>query len=177
VIRVPAKRTSPRKFSSVETTFARPGKSRLSQGFSLIEVVLAIGVVAFSFVALLGLLPVGMGIFSSSLDTSVHTQIVQRFIADAQQTDFDTLLAKTTVTRYFDDEGSEKTAPSIYTAQMTVKPTTALPKSAVSTNLATLAIKIAKDPAHSTDPFAPTSKLHIWSDVAFVARNSKTIKP
>jgi uncharacterized protein (TIGR02598 family) len=130
-------------------------------------------VVSFSFVALLGLLPVGMSIFSASLDTSVHSQIVQRFVSDAQQTDFDTLQAQPTVTRYFDDEGSEKPqAVAIYTAFMTVSSKTKLPMSATSSNLATLNIKIAKDPAHSADPFAATSKLHIWSDVAFVARNT-----
>lgn len=142
-------------------------------GFSLVEFVLAIGVVAFAFVGLLGLLPVGLTTFGAALDTSVRSQIVQRFVSDAEQTDFDTLKSQTApLVRYFDDEGSEKDkSTSVYTASMTVNPVTALPKSATSKNLLTLTIKIAKDPGHAADPFATTSKLKTWTDVAFVARN------
>ncbi len=144
-----------------------------ARAFSILEVVVAIGVVAFAFTALLGLLPVGMTIFSSALDTSVHSQIIQRFVSDAEQTDFNTLQQQPAVTRYFDDEGSESVqSSSVYTASMTIKPTTTLPKTAVSSNLVTLSIKIAKDPGHAADPFSPTSKLTTWTDVAFVARNS-----
>ena len=147
-----------------------PGANR--RGFSLIEMILAIGVVAFAFVALMGLLPVGLNTFGAALDTSVRSQIVQRFVSDAEQTDFDTLQNQPAVLRYFDDEGSEKDKSlSVYTASMTVKPTTALPKTAVSSNLVTLSIKIAKDPGHAADPFGTTSKLRVWTDVAFVARN------
>lgn len=154
--------------------FRRPISRRIrASAFSILEVVIAIGVVAFAFTALLGLLPVGMTIFSSALDTSVHSQIIQRFISDAEQTDFSTLQQQPTVTRYFDDEGSESVQlASVYTASMTVKPTTALPKTDVSSNLVTLSIKIARDPGHAADPFSATSKLTIWTDVAFVARNS-----
>ncbi|MDQ3622245.1 MAG: Verru_Chthon cassette protein B [Verrucomicrobiota bacterium] len=95
-----------------ETT---PGSFHLS-GFSLVEVVLAVGIVAFGFVAVLGLLPVGMNVFRQAIDTSVSAQIVQRVVSDAQQTEFDALLnnAETTTgefyvlpARYFDDQGNE----------------------------------------------------------------------
>jgi len=137
-----------------------------------VEFVLAIGVVSFAFVGLLGLLPVGLNNFGAALDTSVRSQIAQRFISDAEQTDFDTLQNQAAVVRYFDDEGTEKDkSVSIYTASMTVKTNTPLPKSATSPNLVTLTIKIAKDPGHAADPFGPSSKLKTWTDVAFVARN------
>ena len=146
---------------------------RNSRAFSLVEFVLAIGVVSFAFVGLLGLLPVGLNNFGSALDTSVRSQIVQRFVSDAEQTDFDSLQNQTSpIVRYFDDEGTEKDKTvSIYTASMTVKTNTALPKSATSQNLVTLTIKIAKDPGHAADPFASNTKLKTWTDVAFVARN------
>ena len=86
-------------------------------GFSLVEVVLAIGIVAFAFVGLFALLPVGMGIFRTAMDTSVSAQIVQRVIGDATETEFDQLIADpanqasgnyyTLPLRYFDDQGTE----------------------------------------------------------------------
>jgi uncharacterized protein (TIGR02598 family) len=98
-------------------------------GFSLVEVVLAVGVVAFAFVAVLGLLPAGMTQFRQAIDTSVCAQIGQRVIMDAQQTDFDVLTDKDNVPvsagepqdfftfrapkvgagafRYFDEQGNE----------------------------------------------------------------------
>src|SRR3954468_2269565 len=63
-----------------------------SRGFSLVEVVIAVGVVAFAFVAILGLIPAGMGQFRQAIDTSVCAQIAQRVINDAQETDFTTLV-------------------------------------------------------------------------------------
>ena len=62
------------------------------RAFSLIEVVLAVGVVAFAFVAILGLIPAGMGQFRQAIDTSVCAQIAQRVINDSQETDFTTLI-------------------------------------------------------------------------------------
>jgi uncharacterized protein (TIGR02598 family) len=95
----------------------------------LVETVLAVGVVAFAFVAILGLIPAGLTQFRQAIDTSVCAQISQRVIMDAQQTDFDTLvdmdsLASSSAThpdnftfrapgagaeefRYFDEQGNE----------------------------------------------------------------------
>ena len=92
-------------------------RPRVPQGFSLIEVVLAIGIVAFAFVALFSLLPIGMGVFREAMDTSVSAQIVQRVVSDAEETDFDVLKDDPGNSksgnyyvlpfRYFDDQGTE----------------------------------------------------------------------
>jgi uncharacterized protein (TIGR02598 family) len=73
---------APRKF------IARQGQS----GFSLVEVVLAVGVIAFAFVAILGLLPAGLTQFRQAMDNSIASQIAQRVIMDAQQSDFDLVI-------------------------------------------------------------------------------------
>lgn len=78
--------------SSSPLSLARRGFPNKERAFSLVEVVLAIGVVAFAFVAILGLLPAGMTQFRQAVDTTVCAQIAQRVIGDAQQTDFDTLI-------------------------------------------------------------------------------------
>ena len=78
------------------------------------EAVLAIGVVAFSFLSIFALLPVGLEGFCLAEETSVSAEIVQRIVSDAEQTDFNILTANaaggnhyTLPIRYFDDQGSE----------------------------------------------------------------------
>jgi uncharacterized protein (TIGR02598 family) len=93
-------------------------------GFSLVEVVLAIGVVAFAFVAIFALLPTGMNTFRQAMDTSVGAQIAQRIAGELQESDYYDLLKQTKPAintlsnnpdeqhgllprRYFDDQGNE----------------------------------------------------------------------
>jgi uncharacterized protein (TIGR02598 family) len=85
-------------------------------GFSLVETALALGIVAFALVALMALLPIGLTTFRTAIDTSVSAQIVQRIVADAEQSDFDLLLASAEArkgdlmvlpSRFFDDQGTE----------------------------------------------------------------------
>ena len=128
-------------------------------GFSLVEVTLAIGIVAFAFMAVLGLIPVGMKTFRSSINTSVSGQIFQRIVNEAQQTDFDTLTSTTPPIRYFDDQGNDvgSTGRWIYTVNTRISPSTALPSGdvAVNANLATITVQIANNPGNlniDTDP-------------------------
>jgi len=115
---LPPNPSNPRKFIA-----------RLRQsGFSLVEVVLAVGVISFAFVAILGLLPAGLHQFRQAMDNSVAAQISQRIIQDAQQSDFDILTDVAHVdpslqlpftsmvypvsgaprsVRYFDEQGNE----------------------------------------------------------------------
>ncbi len=63
-----------------------PRKSR--QGFSLVEVAIAVSILAVALVALLGLLPGGMSNFRKAMDISVTAQIAQRIIHDMEQAEF-----------------------------------------------------------------------------------------
>jgi uncharacterized protein (TIGR02598 family) len=161
--------------------------SRGSGGFTLIEVTLALGVVAFAFVSLMGLLPVGMQAFRSTIDTAVRSQIVQHVTTDATETDFDTLTSGTCLSgstlltsgsayRYFDDQGTEvPQSNSIYQVWVQVAPATQLPapvSSGSNTNLATLLIQIANNPAHVANPFTSTNNIPpISVATVYVARN------
>jgi type II secretory pathway pseudopilin PulG len=91
-----------------------PGRPPQRQGgFSLVEVALAIAVIAFAFVALLSLLPAGLTTFRRALDISICTQIAQRIVADAQGADFDLVVDRDNLPA--SAEGSEFTfrAPTI----------------------------------------------------------------
>ncbi len=70
----------------------RKTKTSPRAGFSLVEVVLAVGVISFAFVAIMGLIPAGLTQFRQAMDTSVGAQVAQRVIFDAEQTDFNTLV-------------------------------------------------------------------------------------
>jgi uncharacterized protein (TIGR02598 family) len=93
-------------------------------GFSLVEVSVAIGIVAFAFVALFALLPQGANTFRRTIEVGVCSQIAQKVIADLQQMDFDQLVSTTDtavgmvssfrwpfgtagLTRFFDEAGNE----------------------------------------------------------------------
>ena len=59
-----------------------------SSGFSLPEVAMAIGIIAIAFVALIGLLPVGLNTFRAAIDESNETWIMQSMNSMIQTTDF-----------------------------------------------------------------------------------------
>ena len=87
-----------------------PALKRTSEsGFSLVEVTLSIGIIAVAFVALLGLLPVGMGTFRSSIDASNEMWIMQDFNSMVMTTDYsrvgDLNYASSGEVFYFDEEG------------------------------------------------------------------------
>lgn len=139
------------------------------KGFSLVEVVLAIGVVAFAFVAILGLLPAGLGISRQAMEASVGSQIAQRVIHDAQQSDFSELLKDAggkTITgtnqtgrkaeRYFDDQGEElpatRRSSAIYHVNTRITAATAMPKTGTSNldnrHLAVVTVQVATNPGN-----------------------------
>lgn len=60
-----------------------------SRAFSLIEVVLALGLAAFAIVVIVGLLPVGLKLTSESEDESRAVNILSAVIADRQATPLD----------------------------------------------------------------------------------------
>jgi uncharacterized protein (TIGR02598 family) len=68
-----------------------PRRGRIS-GFSLVEVAIAVGILAVALVALLGLLPSGMSNFRTAMDTSVTAQIAQRLMHDMEQAEFNEVI-------------------------------------------------------------------------------------
>jgi uncharacterized protein (TIGR02598 family) len=149
-------------------------KSRLG-AFSLIEVVLAIGIISVAFVGIVGLLPVGLTTLRQSVDATVGTQILQRIVSEAQQTDYPTLVEKVAGQRFFNDQGTEvaNIKDSIYTAQISVTAQTNVPrqKDSLSDNLATISVKLANNPGHIANPFGDGSKVAISVFSALIAKS------
>src|SRR5687767_6185048 len=80
-----------------------------SSGFSLVEVAMSIGIIAFAFVALFALVPTGLTTFRESIDISNETWIMQNMNSMVQTTDFrkieDLDFEKSGEIYYFDEEG------------------------------------------------------------------------
>lgn len=123
--------------------------------FSLVEVVIAVGVAAFALVALLGLLPSGLKTFKSTMNTAVGSQIAQRVFNDMQIANWSDL---TNTVRYFDEQGNELTNTTssnalncIYWVQVTTTNATTGANSTqflgnTSTNLMTITVMVANNP-------------------------------
>lgn len=70
-------------------------KSKNSRGFSLIEVIVAMGIVATVMVGLIGIMPAGVESLHDASTTSIQSRIVQELISDAQQSDWSSKPAPT----------------------------------------------------------------------------------
>ncbi|MCE9608896.1 MAG: Verru_Chthon cassette protein B [Chthoniobacter sp.] len=122
------------------------GSRKSRSGFSLIEVVLAIGVLSFSFLVLFNMIPVGLGMMSGSMDATIGMQIVQRVTTDARQAKFSELTPVCKLDRnpgtdargekadfFFDDQGNEVDADAVskknfvYTAAVVLLKESAVP--------------------------------------------------
>lgn len=125
--------------------FVRP------EAFSLVEVVLAVGVAAFALVALLGLLPAGLKTFRGSMNTAVGSQIAQRIFNDMQVSDWSNI---SNTVRFFDEQGTETASNAlncIYWAQVSITNAATSTNSTsimgnISTNLMTLKVIVANNP-------------------------------
>jgi len=103
-----------------------PGRRR--SGFSLVEVTLALGIVSFALLSIIGLMSIGLKNFTSSVDRSTMSRITAVLAHDILNGDFD---APSNSVRYFNVEGVEVPAAqvndSIYQAQLLTVPGAANP--------------------------------------------------
>jgi uncharacterized protein (TIGR02598 family) len=78
------------------------------QGFSLVEVVLAVGIMALGVVTILGLLPHGLEMSRRTANEQAETRIVDQLMGELQAADWSTmagLLSAGQAIHQFDDQG------------------------------------------------------------------------
>ncbi len=97
------------------TQFPNPHSAIRNQNraFSLVEVTLALGIMAFAFTAVFGMLPMGLQTFRDSADKTRSVQIAQRLVAEVQQTPFSNLPNLYNTVRFYDIDGEELAASAI----------------------------------------------------------------
>ncbi len=145
---------SRRRLASEASSLVAKSRSRCSRAFTLIETTMAIGIVAFALIGVLGLMPAGMTTFQKAMDTSMSSHIVQQVVTDLQQGDFSTL-AQPHPIQYFDDQGNRLSGttqdgvPALYYVNTVVQTPSALPGAGdPSPSLATITVEVVKNPSH-----------------------------
>jgi uncharacterized protein (TIGR02598 family) len=121
------------------------------QAFSLVEVVIAMGIFSFAIVATFSLIGQSFKSYSSAINDTVSRQIMNQLAANAQQARLSDL---TNSTSYFDNEGnpvSSSDTMSVYTANVTFTQATT-PFS--TTNLYAVNIKVS--PKNTNDALQTT---------------------
>jgi uncharacterized protein (TIGR02598 family) len=161
-----------------------------SAGFSLVEIVLTIGIVSFAFVGVIGLLPAGMGVYRSSMNTSIGAQIAQRVLNEAQQTEFSVLTggnpaqpcSELIALRYYDEEGNEllesEAAKSLFHVHAIVQNAPAFPDSkgkntVIMDELASVVVQVAINPAQRA--LVKETATMLWQSTANVSLQSYTV--
>ena len=94
-----------------------PSPAAKCDGFSLVEVAFAVGIIAVAVTALLGTWPVGQAHMRRAVDSTIAAQVAQRLVAEVQQADFPDVLRLAGLTggapsgslerRYFSQTGRE----------------------------------------------------------------------
>lgn len=155
-------------------------KTIRQKGFTLIEVAIALGIIAFALVALLGMLPVGLTTFHDAKRNTVDARIIQQLTAMLQLSDWSSPSGTNTsespeagyigTEYYFDSYGNQlgtsRNLPKdlnqiVYTAQISVNGGSASARnvtlpgaSGASPFLASFTVLITDLPAGASDRFS-----------------------
>jgi len=151
------------------------------RGFSLIEVVLSLGIVSFAFVGLFGLLPVGLNAFTNSVDSTVESQIAENVLTNVKQAKFSNLLSLADQNAgsnpalppvqgyYFDDQGkavaanptSTTPASYVYSAGVQVYYDSTIPAGVQPSSVAFLSSTSSQTTATQSQASAPMATVTV----------------
>jgi uncharacterized protein (TIGR02598 family) len=138
--------------------------NRRQAAFSLVEVVMALGIAAFCLVALLGLMPVGLKTVRDARGDALRAEVLKAMGNIAQQTDYSLLGNLAGKKYYFDINGlvvSSASADAIYEAVLSTG-TVNVPSSSTSTALSgATSVTVAIRRSANTNSEATTHTLFI----------------
>lgn len=135
---------------------------RQRSAFSLVEVTLALGIVSFGLLSVIGLMSSGLSSLSTASERSIMSRITAGIAHDVLHGDFDELAGGL---RYYDSEGVElpvsRVASSIYQAQTVLSPDASNPHSKV------VLVQVAHNPGGSVSLAQEGLRggIQIWSKV------------
>jgi uncharacterized protein (TIGR02598 family) len=161
--------------------------SRTRAAFSLIEVTMSIGIVAFAFVAIFGLIPTGLNSFRDAKTISTSNTIAQRRLSELEQLDFDKLIttfaSKTIADNLIplDEMGQRppwgSTAPLVFFCNTRVLDRVTVPSTGgpviSDTNVATVTVQVAFFPRGDATKLANINNL--WTGALTTATNAKVV--
>lgn len=117
---------------------------RKSTGFSLVEVVLALGIVAVAMVPLCGLLPLCLSTAQTATELSRREQIVHKIVSSLEETPFQKLITQGSVSDSYSFEGGpiSPAHPEYFVVTGTVQPSVTIPGGPASASMATVRFTI-----------------------------------
>ncbi len=132
------------------------------RAFSLVEVALALGVVSFAVLSMLGVVSVGLTTVKDATEQTMHAQIIKHVGSTILQTPFDQIKSYTDeAPLYFDQAGREvKTAAeSLYQVELEFKAGGSYPgaPSNLSNSVSTIQIEVATKPGGIKDALSKSS--------------------
>ena len=119
--------------------------------FSLIEVTIAIGIVGFALLAVMGAISTGSNIQRQAINATIQAQIMQNVMGALRQSDWSKISNTTSsgwsgTNLYFDSRGVvTDQAAAVYTATPTVSASVSLPGATANTNMARVSVQILKN--------------------------------
>jgi uncharacterized protein (TIGR02598 family) len=135
--------------------------NRRQAAFSLVEVVMALGIAAFCLVALLGLMPVGLKTVRDARGDSLRAEILKSMGNIAQQTDYSLLSNLNSTNYYFDINGlivNSNSSDVVYKALLSTG-TVVVPPTSTTTNITSVTVAISR--SANTNSEATTHTLFI----------------
>ncbi len=124
-----------------------PSLRMATHAFTLVEVVLALGVASFALLSMMGLLTVGLADFHDAMNASTETQIAQQLASQIELSDFSVASNQAAGTYYFTDEGlATNAAGAVYSATVSAPAKLYVPgepANSSSTNTLTFLISIS----------------------------------
>lgn len=108
-------------------------KSQKLNGFSLVEVTLAMAIAAVALVTLLGMIPQGLATMNEASDLAIGGRIHQQLLNEIQMADFEVIERYDGMVVYYDSQGEEieaqrggvgATPPTgtVYSARIVIQP-------------------------------------------------------
>jgi uncharacterized protein (TIGR02598 family) len=119
--------------------------------FSMIEVTIAIGIVGFALLAVLGNINTDSNIQRQAINATIQAQIMQNVMGALRQSDWSKISNTTSsgwsgTNLYFDSRGVvTDQAAAVYTATPTVSASVSLPGASANTNMARVSVQILKN--------------------------------
>lgn len=121
-------------------------RKRSDLGFSLVEVVAALGIVSFGLVSMMGLLVAGISTFHDAINATTETQIAQQLANKLALADYSTIITNQALVYQFTQEGLPTTnaAEAVYSARVSSPSTLLVPGASAGqvSNTATFVISI-----------------------------------
>ncbi len=133
-----------------------PTKPR--RAFTLVETTIAMGIVAFAMVPILGLVPMGLGVFRNAISFTAEAQIVQALSNEILLTEYSLVTNKYASTNlsYYSDEGdllsSASDPAALYTAKVALCDVSAPADASVTAAGSKCAIIEISNVAHPANP-------------------------